>query len=434
MNSPNSLRVHRLAGLLLVLAAFALIVSPGYAQNNIAEAQRQQQQGRAAYQAGDYSGFAEAMEKALELNPSSYATRYNLACGYARTGRAEEALALLHELAVARVDFGMAEDPDLVALRGMPAFQRLIEDLERTLVPVANSTRVFTLDQLGLLPEGFAIDEATDRMFISTMRRGDIYVVEGEEQLSKFATVEHDGPLAAVGLEVDAERGLLWAVGTSFFMSEGFDAEAPVRAGVFGFDLSSGELQRKHLLLEVETGFNDLTVAPTGEIFVSGGRLSRVAADGGDPEPLELEPLIPGTNGITLAPDGKTLFVAVYPVGLARVDLESRRWQYLDEPEDSPLIGIDGLYWYEGDLVGIQNGLQPWRLLRMELNDDGTAVKKVHVLEFANRELTATTGAIRDGEIYYLGQTPGPEKTPSQFPESLAQFLGKPVVMRAPLE
>lgn len=37
------------------------------------------------------------MERALELNPASFATRYNVACGYARTGRADQALDLLEE-------------------------------------------------------------------------------------------------------------------------------------------------------------------------------------------------------------------------------------------------------------------------------------------------------------------------------------------------
>ncbi len=44
------------------------------------------------------------------MNPSSYATRYNLACGYARTGQADKALELLEQLVDARVDFVAAID------------------------------------------------------------------------------------------------------------------------------------------------------------------------------------------------------------------------------------------------------------------------------------------------------------------------------------
>ena len=43
-------------------------------------------------------------------------TRYNLACGYALTGRDDQSLELLADLAAQRVDFGMADDPEVKAL------------------------------------------------------------------------------------------------------------------------------------------------------------------------------------------------------------------------------------------------------------------------------------------------------------------------------
>ena len=68
----------------LALAILAIASGRADAQNPVAEAQVHQREANQAYQAGDYVGFTRSLEIALELNPASFATRYNLACGYAQ--------------------------------------------------------------------------------------------------------------------------------------------------------------------------------------------------------------------------------------------------------------------------------------------------------------------------------------------------------------
>jgi DNA-binding beta-propeller fold protein YncE len=404
------------------------------AEHPVAAAQRHLQEANTAYQAGDYAGFVRSLERANELNPSSFPTKYNLACGYARTGRAEEALDLLDQLTLAQVDFGMADDPDLESLRDVPEFQELVATLAASIVPISNSSTRMAIEQLGLVPEGIAFDRSSGRLFFGSMRSGDVYVIDTQDQLSKFASVADNGVYSAIGMTVDSGRGLLWTVGTGFFMAEGFDADNPMASGLFGFDLKSGELEHRYLVGEAIDGLNDVTVAPGGDVYVSGSVLHVLEAGSEQLRPVETKPELFGTNGLTLDPSGKTLFVSSYPVGIGAIDIESGELRYLESPENKPLYGIDGLYWYEGDLIGIQNGIQPWRLLRMSLNDDRTAVTHVRVIEFANAALTATTGAIEGDRIHYIGQGPRPETRPSQFPEALASYLGKTLIMTAPLE
>lgn len=419
-----------------LFAVAALLFTSGSvcAQNPVAEAQVHQREATEAYQAGDYEGFTRSLEIALELNPASFATRYNLACGYARTGRDDEALELLEGLTLAKVDFGMARDPDLASLREIPKFQELIALLEASIEPISNSSLRLTIDQFGLIPEGIAIDNKTGRIFFGSMRSGDIYVVGQEGGLSKFATVQHEGKLSAIGITVDADRNLLWSIGTYFFMGEDFDADAPIRTGVFGFDLDSGTLEHSYLAEEGVQGLNDVLVAPSGDLFLSGTQLQIVRAGSDEMEPFVTSPELFGSNGLAMDPSGTTLFITSYPVGIGVIDVQSGAMHFLESPPDTPLYGIDGLYWYEGDLIGIQNGIQPWRLLRMTLNEELTAVTKVRVIEFANDAITPTTGAIAGNEIHYVGQGPSPDNAPGQFPASLAPFLGKTVIMTAPLD
>ena len=69
----------------------------------------------------------------------------------------------------------------------------------------------------------------------------------------------------------------------------------------------------------------------------------------------------------------------------------------------------------------------------MQLNAEQTAVTNVRLIEFANDDVTATTGAIVGGVIHYVGQGPDPFSVPGHFPDAIAQFAGKIVVMTAPL-
>ena len=415
------------------IAWLLLAGSPVLAQTNAAAAQGHLRTADQAYRDGDYAGFTASLETAVALNPFSLPTQYNLACGYARTGREEEALTILRNLVAARVDFGMAADEDLASLHGNPQFKRLVSELDASLQPVSASEHHFTLDQLGLIPEGIAHDSKTDRLFFGSMRTGDVFVIDGSKQLSKFATVRHEGKLAAIGMSVDHRANTLWVVGSSSFLVEDFDEDAPARNGVFGFDLDSGDLVTKFIADESLENFNDVVVGTNGELYVSGSALSVIRSGGEEIEPIDTSLPIFGSNGIAVRPDGKRIFVSSYPVGIAAVNPETGESQWLATPENISLYGVDGLYWYEGDLVGVQNGVRPWRLLRMELNAEQNTVTNVRLIEFANDDVTATTGAIVGDVIHYIGQGPGASSVPGHFPDAIAQFAGKTVVMTAPL-
>jgi thioredoxin-like negative regulator of GroEL len=102
--------------LLTGLCCLLLASHPAAAQADAAAAQEHLRAASEAYREGDLEGLTAALETAAELNPFSLYTRYNLACGYARTGRDAEALDILQGLVAARVDFGMADDEEMTRI------------------------------------------------------------------------------------------------------------------------------------------------------------------------------------------------------------------------------------------------------------------------------------------------------------------------------
>lgn len=419
---------------LWVLAAVAWLSAGANAQSPAAEAQDHLRAANEAYRDEDYASFTRSLETALALNPASLATRYKLASGYALTARPEWALELLRELVAARIDYGMADDPDLESLHRLPVFRGLVAELEANTAPIINSAPYYSLERLDLVPEGIAFDVVTGRLFFGSMRSGDVFVLDADRRLTKFATVDREGKRSAIGMAVDAHRSLLWVVGTTFDMAENFDADSPTQSGIFGFDLASGELEREYPIDGAVFGLNDVAVGPHGELYASGDVVHALDEDAKKLVPLQTTPELFGSNGITTDPSGRTLFVSSYPVGIASIDLAGGTTRFLDTPENTSLYGIDGLYWHDGDLVGIQNGVKPWRLLRMSLNEDKTAVVRARIVEMANDAAIPTTGAIVGDRIRYIGQGPAPTDAPPHIPAAVAPFLGKTIIRSAPLD
>ena len=111
-------------------------------------------------------------------------------------------------------------------------------------------------------------------------------------------------------------------------------------------------------------------------------------------------------QGAVVAPDLGALLVADHANGLLRVDLATRVVRLLASPPGTTLIGLDGLTRAtNGDLLAIQNGLHPTRVLRLVLDASGEAVTAVLVLESAHLNMPSPSlGCLAtDGDFFFIG-------------------------------
>ena len=89
----------------------------------------------------DFQAASDAYEKAFANGMRSPMLGWNRACAFARTGKDEEALALLGRL-VAGGGFkakALTGDDDLASLRGKPAFEKLVAQAEKNEHPCADA-------------------------------------------------------------------------------------------------------------------------------------------------------------------------------------------------------------------------------------------------------------------------------------------------------
>ena len=74
----------------------------------------------------------EELQRAVSLDPRDPTIHYNLACAWALSGAAESALEALGN--AMKVGYSDADhtrsDPDLESLRGLPAFEQLLQQMK----------------------------------------------------------------------------------------------------------------------------------------------------------------------------------------------------------------------------------------------------------------------------------------------------------------
>jgi sugar lactone lactonase YvrE len=178
--------------------------------------------------------------------------------------------------------------------------------------------------------------------------------------------------------------------------------------GLLAFDLGDG--RRMRAVVQTTPGFlNDLVVVPsTGQVLATNTTTGAIAlARPGAATAEELLPAgsVPGANGIALDDRERFLFVAG-DEGISRVDLGTRALQRLERPPEVVDGSFDGLYFHQGTLVGVQNGVHPGRVVRLQLDPTLARIVSWEVLEaYAPWMENPTTGALDGDSLLYLANT-----------------------------
>jgi hypothetical protein len=180
---------------------------------------------------------------------------------------------------------------------------------------------------------------------------------------------------------------------------------------VWHFAASTGKPIGKYALSRNTGGhiLNDLVVSRRGDVFVTdtrAGAVYRIARGADRLEPLNPPLRIPAANGIAISGDDRYLYVAGFGDGITVVDLKSGVLRAIGRPEDLCLASIDGLCFYRGSLIAIQNGLMANRVIRAYLTPDLDRIASFEILERRDPLFEGiTTGAVADGAFYFMANT-----------------------------
>jgi tetratricopeptide (TPR) repeat protein len=361
---------------------------------------------RKAYQAKDYSSFLANMKMAAELRPNHPRLMYNLAVGYALTGQHAEALLWLGKVAAMGLVYPADKDEDFEALKGRGEFKTVLKTFEQNKAPLITSAPAFTIREKGLIPESVAYDPLSETFYLSSVYKRKILSLNKRGEVKDFADAR-DGLWSVMGMKVDAARRLLWVCTAAHPQMSGYREAENGDTALFKYDLRSGRLIRKYTLAHNPKPhwFGDLVINSRGDVFATDSLSPAIYVVRSGRDELELfldgEPFS-SLQGLDFTPDEKRLFVADYAKGIFVVELATRKIVNLAPAPDSTLLGIDGLYFYKGSLIGVQNGVNPQRLIRLFPSADLSRVERFEIIEANNPVFDEPTLGVLVKDMFYF--------------------------------
>lgn len=315
----------------------------------------------------------------------------------------DAAFTLLRTLKSRKLGLIPLRDFGFESVWGDPEFQTLRKELADAEPRTPDAPVAFRLTNPKLVPEGIAYDAKRDRFFIGSVAQKKIVVTDRKGDARDFSKME-DKLDCVLGIIIDPAREQLYAVTTNGFLDE---AKTQRRNAVVRYDLKTGRLAERFDAPDAMQ-LNDIAIAPNGTIYATDSMSSTLFCKKPDEKtltPFGSKGAVPEANGITVGVDGN-LYVAI-STGIAKIDTSTGAPTRLPQPGTVATGGCDGLYWHEGDLIGIQNVTNPGRVVRIKLADKGTRVAGLAVLQSHHHPDFAepTTGAIAYGALNVIANS-----------------------------
>jgi sugar lactone lactonase YvrE len=236
---------------------------------------------------------------------------------------------------------------------------------------------------------------------------------------------------------VDQRRGVLWVAAAALPQTAEYEPADSGRSAILRYDLRSGRLTGRYQSGGGEPhAIGDLVLNRGGDVYATDSRapvVYRVRAGSDSLESFIRSPLLLSAQGLALTPDERTLYIADYARGLLRVNLATRGVTILEAADSVLALGVDGLYFHRGNLIGIQNGVTPHRVVRFTLAPSGDRILGVRVLERAHpRHQEPTLGVVVNGDLFYIANSQWERfGADGKIPDR--RLLDRPVVLRLPL-
>lgn len=335
----------------------------------------------AAEKEGKLAESADLLKEALKLRPNHPGLTYRLAAASAKAGRTDDAIKALSDYAAMGLILNL-DNPNFASVANDPRFATIRAQVAENAKPKGTAAVVTTIAEPELIAEGLAVDGT--RLFIGSVHKRKIVSVTNGAT-SDFVPSGRDGVLGVFGLRVDTARGSLWAASSALPQVAGLGPTDKGTAGLFEFALSNGALKRKAMITAdgKEHVIGDLTLSPSGDVYASNSVapvVYRLRQGATALEELARSDTFHSLQGLALSADGKKLAVADYSSGIHIIDLATGRPTLLATPARTTLLSLDAVVRHGRDLIAVQNGIDPQRVVRLRMTADWSAIEGLDVI------------------------------------------------------
>jgi len=327
------------------------------------------------------------------------AALFLLAHDYARLGATAKALDLLKQCVALDEGFDPEGDSAFAPLRSDPEFRSLVEHVRQRNPPVHQAHVAFTVAQSDLFPEGLGVDFSRRVFYMGSEYHNKIVRVSAAGVVTDFVKEGIYDLMPVGGVHVDPADHSVWCA---------TDPGEKNRSEIVHFDPQGKLLERYAPATAGPHVLNDLVLRGGSEIYVTdseGNHVFRFDRKSHHFAELNTGRPVFGPNGITLSDNGGVLYIAD-DLGVIQVDLRTNAAQDVKPAAHDTMAGVDGLYWYQGSLLGVEYGTGAYRVMRWNLSPDGREVRSSETLERGTEMVrNPTTGAILGRNFYFMTNT-----------------------------
>lgn len=336
---------------------------------------------------------------------------YARASAYCLNGFTDSSMNDLQLLSEMGLYFTPQKDSDFVKLWKYRRFKNIVSSFEKNNDPFGNGTPLFELDKNDRIIEGITFDKRSKSYYLSNVTRGGLVLLDSSMIISEFPLPDSINYFSLLGLTADSNNNCLWIAASALKQSVN---AASGKTGISA--LVKFELETKTFEVVFNTSgsgenhsFNDICIGDSGFVYITDSRSNSIYRF--DPNVNDYEIFInPGIfvslQGIAFDYEKNQIFTADYSLGISRINIKTKSVTFLNPPAKNTLLGIDGLYITGNNLVAVQNGVKPNKVMKITLNNDHSSIDSVTIV---NSNLPfydePTLGFIRDGNFIYIANS-----------------------------
>lgn len=368
-----------------------------------------EEKSRQAYTDKKYARFYVANMKLHQLRPFEPSYMENIIAACALVNRPTTAYHYLLKMQQQGFSYDLGKNPDTEGIRNTEVWEYLNQLMIEAGAPMGKGEVAFTLPAEFTRPAAISWDDSRGRFLVGTEGDGTVLAVSEDGSLEVLIKANDENGLWAIrGLFADSENNRLWVSSAAVPVFSAYQAVDKGRGALFEFDLETLKLKGR-FNVPVDGKLHELgpiAVSADGDIFVADLAQTLVFRKAAKGERLEafvgMKDLV-GLRDLAVSSDNGKLYIADSDLGVVVVDPEQQTSVKLTGPENLNLGAISGLFHSEGQLIVIQNGFQPQRIIRLELDANGTNVVNVSPMAVALEEFDRPAfGTLKGGEVYYF--------------------------------
>ncbi len=356
----------------------------------------------------NYEAHLESCLTLLELASKHPNVHYMTSRAYANLGEKENAIKYLKQSKQLGgiVALNTMEDSTFAVLAEVDGFNELLEEIATLDNPIGSSEIIHEINEPDVIPEGVAYDAVEKKIYLSSLYKHKIISIDSNGMIADFKPSRQDGLLSVVGMEVDEPRRNLWACSSFDPIVTHLDLSAEGRRSTLNkYDLSTGDLLKKYAIVDSVDGFfNDVTVGSNGDVYLTDsfrGKVFFLDQEGDQLKEIPMNSDFPYPNGLALSSDNRNLFVSCY-TGTYRLSTETWERIKVKSPENTTLIQIDGMAFYENSLIAHQGGTLGG-IHRYHFNNAMDSIVRKEIIELNHPDFDyPTTGEIAGSDYVYI--------------------------------